>query len=465
MPIAMAFSEAELGLFIDLYELTMAQAYRAEDMNERAVFTLHFRELPRGRNFILACGQHYAAQLVPQLRFPQAQIEQLAQLHRFDDAFLSWLANFHFSGDIRALPEGTPVFAHEPLLEVEAPIAEGQLLESLLMNLVMTESVLASKAVRMVAAAQGRPVVDFGMRRMHGVDAALRGVRAYRIAGIQSTSNVLGSLRYGLPASGTMAHSYVQAHESEIEAFRSYARLYPGTTLLVDTYDTLAAVDKVITLVRDEGFRIGAIRLDSGDLVQLAKQARRKLDEAGLNTMRIVLSSSLDEWKIQKVLAAAAPVDGFGVGTELGVPSDVPTLDLVYKLTEYAGSPRLKISPGKKLLPGRKQVWRFIGPDGRYCHDEITQADEVRDGQPLLTTVVRRGRAAGSEPDLDESRSRVQKTLTSLPDYLRSLEVAERPYEVRVSESLEQAYQQARAAVGVKTREMQHESSNCYRPD
>lgn len=440
-------TEEELGLFVDLYELTMARAYRAEGMTERALFTLHFRKLPPGRNFVLACGQHYGALLASALHFPREQVDRLAQLDMFEDDFLEWLSAFRFSGDIRVMPEGTPVFPHEPLLEVDAPVAEGQLLETLLMNYVNTETVLASKAARMVVAADGRPVVDFGMRRMHGYDAALRGVRAYRTAGLAATSNVLGSFQHGLAASGTMAHSFIQAHRDEMEAFRTYARLYPGTTLLVDTYDTLGGVDKVIRLVRDEGLKVNAIRLDSGDLAQLARDARQKLDEAGLEDIKIVVSSGLDEWSIRDMVEAGAPVDGFGVGTKLGVSEDAPAMDFAYKLTEYAGEPRLKNSPGKKLLPGRKQVWRYRDGDGRYRYDEIGRDREEREGEALLATVVRDGEPVGPGPDCEASRERVRRALNDMPERLLDLDETDQPYEVRISDQLENLYQEALAAV------------------
>ncbi|WP_347332325.1 nicotinate phosphoribosyltransferase [Marinimicrobium locisalis] len=440
-------TEAELGLFIDLYELSMAQAYRAEGMEERAVFTLHFRKLPPQRNFILACGQHYAALLVASLRFPTEQVERLRALNRFDEDFLRWLSEFRFSGDIRVMPEGTPVFPHEPMLEIEAPLAEGQLLETLLMNYVNSESVLATKASRMVHAAHGKPVVDFGMRRMHGFDSALRGVRAYRVAGLDSTSNVLGSFRHGLPASGTMAHSYIQAHDDEMEAFRRYAKIYPGTALLVDTYDTMAGIDKVIHLVKSEGLDVSAIRLDSGDLGQLAKDARTRLDDAGLTDMKIVVSSGLDEWGIQELVDAHAPIDSFAVGTKLGVSEDAPVLDLAYKLTDYAGEPRLKNSPGKKLFPGRKQVWRFRDNEGRYRYDEIGRNTESRDGEPLLFTAVRNGQPVGPAPDLEATRERAREALKAMPTRVLALDTCEPPYEVKVSDALERLYRDALAKV------------------
>lgn len=437
----------EFGLLTDLYEFTMAQAYRVAGRQEHAVFSLFFRTPPDHRNVILACGQEFAARLVTGIRFPRAQLDRLAGLGHFQDDFLRWLEDFRFSGDIRAMPEGTPAFPQEPLLEVHAPVIEGQLLETLLMNLVHLETVLASKALRVVLAADGRPVVDFGMRRMHGVDAALRGVRAYRIAGIHGTSNVLGSLRHGLPASGTMAHSFIQTHHDELDAFRLYAELYPGTTLLVDTYDTLAGVDKVIRLVRDEGLAVSAVRLDSGDLLELAVATRARLDAAGLKSIGIVVSGGLDEHRIQSLLAEGAPIDGFGVGTEMGASADSPTLDLVYKLTEYAGEPRLKNAPGKQLVPGAKQVWRFRDTAGCFCGDEITRQTEHRPGgEPLLAPVVSRGGLVRpDEPDLELARRRAAAAIASMPAGVRGLAPATAPYPVTFSEELRALQQQALA--------------------
>ena len=432
-------SERELALLTDLYELTMAQAYWRDDHRGEAVFSLFFRKLPAGRRFAVACGQEYAAHLIRGLRFYPEQIERLRQLELFEDAFLRWLADFRFEGEVRALPEGSVVFPNEPLLEVRAPVIQGQLLESLLMNYVNLETLLASKAARMVLAADGVPVVDFGMRRMHGLESAWRGVRAYRVAGIAGTSNVLGGLSFDLPVRGTMAHSYIQSHDDETEALRRYARDYPGTTLLVDTYDTLRGVDRVIALVRDEGLDVGAVRIDSGDLGELAGEARRKLDAAGLQRVRIVVSGGLDEHRIQALVEAGAPIDGFGVGTEMGSVADAPSLDFAYKLTEYQGRPRLKTSPGKPLYPGAKQVWRFSDGDGGCHYDEITGRDEARDGVPLLRPVVANGEAVAPLPDPDQARQRLRDQLASLPAAVRSLApVAEAGgvYPVRISEAL-----------------------------
>ncbi|PMR73240.1 nicotinate phosphoribosyltransferase [Billgrantia endophytica] len=432
--------DGELALLTDLYQLTMLQAYWKEEMHERATFSLYFRKLPPTRRFMLACGQQHAAALASRVRFSAYSLKQLSETGRFDEAFLHWLAGFRFSGDIWALPEGTPVFQNEPFLEVDAPIAEAQLLESLIMNLVQLETVLASKAVRIVMAARGRPVVDFGLRRMHGVDAAVRGVRAYRTAGLAGTSNVLGGLRHGLPLSGTMAHSYVLAHDDERDSFRSFARHYPGTTLLVDTHDTLEGVRKIIELMEEEpGLGISAIRLDSGDLGILAHRARALLDEAGLDTIGIIASSGLDEHQIEALIADDTPIDAFGVGTQMGVSADAPVIDLSYKLVEYAGIPRVKHSTGKINLPGRKQLFRRRDADGTYLGDIIARREESIDGAvPLLVPLVCEGRVdqehmAGAE----RARERVAQALTQLPADLRRLDPGETDYPVELSPALQ----------------------------
>lgn len=432
--------DGDLALLTDLYQLTMLQAYWKEGMDERATFSLYFRKLPPTRRFMLACGQQYAAELVTRLRFTDAHLASLAETGTFDDAFLDWLGNFRFSGDIWTLPEGTPVFENEPFMEVDAPIAEAQLLESLVMNLVQLETVLASKAVRIVSAARGRPVVDFGLRRMHGIDAAVRGVRAYRTAGLAGTSNVLGGLRHDLPLRGTMAHSYILAHDDEREAFRAFARHYPDTTLLVDTHDTLAGVDKVIELMAEEpSLRVAAIRLDSGDLGDLAHRSRERLDAAGHADVKIIASSGLDEHEIAALLDDDAPIDAFGVGTEMGVAADAPVIDLSYKLVEYAGKPRVKHSTGKINLPGRKQLYRHHDDAGRMTGDIIARRDDVIEGaEPLLVPAVKEGQLDTATMALaDGARERVERALDAMPETLKQLEPGNADYPVELSPALD----------------------------
>ena len=422
--------ENDLSLLVDLYELAMAQAYWSEAMDDTAVFSLFFRELPVHRNFVLACGQQSVVQIIESLAFTEEHIQRLESLNRFQPAFLEWLRDFRFSGSVHVVDEGTPLFPQEPLLEIEGPIAEVQLLESLVMNCVHLESVLASKAARVRFAAGGKPVVDFGMRRTHGADAAHRGVRAYRLAGLAGTSNVLAGLDFNMPVSGTMAHSFVQACDSEMEAFRTYARLYPGTTLLVDTYDTLKAVRDIIEwLKQDADADIGGIRLDSGNLGEEAVECRRMLDEAGFSDIKIMASGGLDEYKIAELVAADAPIDGFGVGTAIGSSKDGAALELAFKLTEYADSPRMKNSPGKQSFPGRKQIYRQFGTDGLIAQDILAGREESHDGEALLKPVMRQGRIIKDAiPPLDDQVKAASQRMDALPSTFRSLDpVSESP--------------------------------------
>lgn len=429
----------DLPLMVDLYELAMAQAYWESGMDQDATFSLFFRKRPDHRNIVLACGQQYVCEVIRQLRFSDGHLERLRSLDMFRDDFLEWLGNFRFSGDVHALPEGTPVFPQEPLLEVHAPVAEAQILESLVMNYVHLETVLASKALRLVMAADGRPVVDFGMRRMHGLDSAYRGIRAYRVAGLAGTSNVVAGQDFGLPVRGTMAHSFVQAHDEEMDAFRTYARLYPDTVLLVDTYDTVAAVRRITEWLReDKDARISAIRLDSGDLAQLARDCRKVLDEAGFEDIKILASSGLDEYSIEQIVAEDAPIDGFGVGTAIGSAKDSPNLELAYKLTEYAGQPRMKNSPGKQSYPGAKQVYRQTGDQGRVSGDVIAHRDEKADGCPLLVQTLRDGELVeGAIASLDDTCDYAREAVRRLPDQLRSLH-EDADFPVTISDRLKQ---------------------------
>jgi nicotinate phosphoribosyltransferase len=435
-----------LPLLTDLYQLTMLQAYAEERMNETAVFSLFVRRMPEQRNYLLACGLDEALSYIEGLRFDAEALAYLGSLGRFNDAFLEQLARFRFTGDVYAMAEGTPVFALEPMVEVVAPIAEAQLLETFLMNQIHLQTVVASKAARVVEAARGRTVIDFGLRRMHGIDAGLKAARACYVAGVAATSNVAAGQAYGLEVAGTMAHSYVQAHDDELEAFRAFSRLYPDTVLLVDTYDTVEGVRKVVQLAREMGpsFRVSAIRLDSGDLAALAVASRRILDEGGLERVQIVASSSLNEYEIARLLDAGAPIDGFGVGTEMGVSRDVPTVDIVYKLVEYAGRGRVKLAPGKEVLPGRKQVFR-VEQHGIATHDVLAGHDEAIAGRPLLEPVMKGGvRLPAGRVTLPEVRRRAAREVAALPPRVRHNEPARPSYQVELSAGLTAAGQRLR---------------------
>lgn len=422
-------------LLTDLYELTMLQAYFEERMGDVAVFSLFVRRLPARRNYLVACGLDDVLAFLETLRFDAAALTYLESLGRFSEAFLRHLEELRFTGDVYAVPEGTPVFANEPLVEIEAPISEAQLVEAFVMNQIHLQTVLASKAARVVDAARGRQVVDFGLRRTHGTDAGLKAARAFHIAGVHATSNLAAGQAYGLPVAGTLAHSYIQAHDDEYDAFRAFAGLYPDTVLLVDTYDTLAGVRKVVDLARELGprFRVSAVRLDSGDLCELAFAARRILDDAGLRSVAIFASGGLNEDEIVRLMTAGAPIDAFGVGTDMAVSRDAPGLDIAYKLVEYGGRGRVKLSPGKALLPGRKQIFR-VERDGIADHDVLGRRDEQPCGRALLQHVMAGGtRCQAGRVTLDDARTLATRERDRLPSPLRDIRPATPPYRVDLS--------------------------------
>ena len=433
-----------LALFTDLYQLTMLQAYFEERMTERSVFSLFVRRLPPNRNFLIACGLGNVLDYLESLRFTQRDLAYLDSLGIFSNRFLLWLTDFRFTGDVHAIREGTPVFANEPILEVEAPLPEAQLIETFVINQVQLQTMLASKAHRVVTAAQGRSVIDFGARRMHGTDASLKAARAFWIAGVDATSNVLAGKRFGISVAGTMAHSYIQAHGNEAAAFRAFANLYPDTVLLVDTYDTLTGVQKIIDLANQlgEDFKIRAVRLDSGDLLDLSLRVRDALDQAGLDRVQIIASGSLDEYEIDALLSSGAPLDGFGVGTAMGVSADAPYLDIVYKLTSYAGDGRVKLSANKPVLPGRKQVFRNADGD-RDTGDTIARAAEDLPGRPLLAPVMREGeRLVSPTVDLADTRRYAADQIARLSDAVCDLLEADPPYPVEISPKLNAYHQE-----------------------
>ncbi|MDI9849155.1 nicotinate phosphoribosyltransferase [Rhodoblastus sp. 17X3] len=350
------------GLFADLYELTMLRAYDALGMDGEAVFSVYIRKLPKKRNFFIACGLDELLDDVERFHFSSEDQRYLRSLNLFPEDFLEKLRSFRFMGDIFGLPEGTPFFVNEPILEVRAPIGQAQVLETLVLNRIGLQTLLASKAYRVVKAAAGRRVMDFGARRAQGEEAAIRGARAFAIAGVEGTSQLAAGARYNLPVAGTMAHSFVEAFASEEEAFAAFAELYPRSIVLVDTYDTLRGVCNAVALRQKLGPERGpvGIRLDSGDLLDLSRASRVLLDAAGLTDMKIVASGGLNETKVDALVQAGAPIDIFGVGTDMSVPDDAPSLDISYKLTEYADAGRMKLSPKRLTLPGRKQVFRHM---------------------------------------------------------------------------------------------------------
>lgn len=433
-----AGTHSGLALFTDLYELTMLQAYFEEGMTEKAAFSLFVRRLPARRNLLIACGLDTVLDYLENLSFGHDDLDYLASLGRFSDRFLLCLKEFRFTGDVYAVPEGTPVFANEPILEIVASLPQAQIVETFVMNQVHIQTLLATKAQRVVTAAGNVPVIDFGARRMHGIDAAIKAARAFYISGVAGTSNVLAGRQLGIPVAGTMAHSYIQAHRDEVEAFRSFARIYPDTILLVDTYDTIEGVRRVIALANALGkdFKVRAVRLDSGDLLALSRETRRLLNEAGLTQVEVFASGGLDEDRVAELLSSGAPIDGFGIGTSMGVSSDAPDLDIVYKLCEYAGKGRLKLSSGKPVLPGRKQVFRMAENDRDVC-DVIARAEEDLPGRPLLKIVMHNGkRLPARHVHLESARDYAHLQIHRLPDHVRAIAPAHPPYPVEVSNAL-----------------------------
>lgn len=427
----------ESALFTDLYELAMAQAYFADGIDGEAEFEVFFRDLGPRRSYILAAGLETVLGWLGAWRFGGDEIAYLESLEQFSPAFLAWLREFRFSGDVDAVPEGTAVFPNEPLLRVRAPLPVAQLLETQILNALHYQSLVTTKAARIIDAAGGRAVVDFGARRAHGTDAAHSAARSTWIAGGGGTSNMVAGYRWGLPVVGTMAHSFVQSYPDEMAAFRAFARHYPETTLLVDTYDTLEGVRNVIRLAEELGddFRVRAIRIDSGDLDALSRQVRQMLDDAGLEGLRILVSGGLDEHRIAALVAAEAPIDGFGVGTDLAVSNDVPTLDFAYKLVTYRGEPRLKGSTGKSTLPGAKQVNRSYD-GGTMAGDTIARSEETVAGEPLLQSIVRGGERIAAPEALDAIRERTARQRAALPAHLRRPMPEAPAYPVAISDGL-----------------------------
>ncbi|MBS0375906.1 MAG: nicotinate phosphoribosyltransferase [Proteobacteria bacterium] len=422
-------------LVTDLYQLTMLDAYHRLGHDGEAVFELYARRLPDSRGFLVVAGLEQALEYLERLAFGQAELEWLRGLGRFAPGFVDWLGRLRFTGEVWAPPEGTVLFADEPWLRVVAPLAEAQFVESRLINLLHLETLIASKAARCVLAAGGRRLIDFGMRRAHGAEAACLAARAAAIAGFAGTATVEAGRRFGIPLYGTMAHSFVQAHDRERDAFEGFARCHPGgTTLLIDTYDTLAAARDVVALVRG-GAAVDAVRIDSGDLLAGSRAVRAILDAGGCAAVRILASGNLDELEIARLVAADAPIDAFGVGTRLDTSADAPYLDCAYKLEEYAGRPRRKRSWGKETWPGRKQVWRSLDADGRIAADVVALEHERPPGRPLLECVMRNGRRLRAPAPVAGLAAHAARELASLPARCRDLAAPE-PLVPAISEAV-----------------------------
>ena len=439
---AMLHNSFSNSLFTDLYQLTMAQSYYQSGQCGRAIFSLFFRNFPPNRAYYVFCGLESAIEYLENLAFGEEDVAALGELRIFDPGFLNYLRELNFSGDVRAMREGEIFFADEPVIEVSGPVIECQLAETFVLNRVNLESMLATKSARVVDSAKGRSVVDFAARRTHGLDAAMRQARSSYIAGFAGTSNVAAAAQLGIPAVGTMSHSYISSFGSEREAFSAYARSFPdSSTFLVDTYDTLGGVANAIEVAHEmeaRGQRLRAIRLDSGDIDSLSRHSRAMLDHTGLDYVEILASGGLDEYSISELAATDVPVVGFGVGTKVGASADAPYTDFVYKLVEYDGRPVMKLSEDKMYLPGPKQVTRHTGADGVMGLDVMHeyQEDGSREiGEPLLDLVMKNGQRTCDFPSIEDIREYHARRVSELPGDLRGARPRGR-YQVQVADNL-----------------------------
>jgi nicotinate phosphoribosyltransferase len=439
-------------LLTDLYQLTMLQGYFDQGMEETAVFEFFVRKLPAQRNFLVAAGLEQALCFLERLRFTGEELDWVAAHGAFRPAFVRHLEDLRFTGYVHAMPEGTVFFPNEPILRITAPLPQAQLVESRLINLLHFQTLIASKAVRSVVAAPDKLLVDFGLRRAHGGEAGLLAARASYLAGFAGSATVLAMPLFGIPAFGTMAHSFIQAHDDESVAFEHFARSLPGNVvLLIDTYDTEAAAEKVVHLapkLEREGIEIKGVRLDSGDLADHAFKVRRILDAGGLEHVTIFASGNIDEYVLEKLAAKKAPIDGFGVGTHMDTSADAPYLDCAYKLVEYAGKPRRKRSEGKVLLPGRKQVFRRYDSDHRITEDVLSLEGDQQEGEPLIELFMQGGQRIKRAEPLASARERALQQVRQLPPALLSLESAP-PYPVTVAEALQSMARKVDAAQGM----------------
>lgn len=453
----MADRGREIGLSTDLYQLTMGASYLALGINGRATFSLFVRGLPPQRSYLVAAGLEDALDRLSTMTFDSKALEYLHSTGQILPEFVDALRDFRFAADVWAVPEGRLVFADEPLLEVQGSIIETQIAETILVNALHYATIAATKAARCVMAAPGKSLVEFGLRRTASIDAGLIAARSAYLTGFVGTSNVLAGERFGIPVSGTVAHSFIEIFPNELDAFRAFAATFPGdVTLLIDTYDTPRGARHAALVARElagQGRHIHAVRLDSGDLVALSKEVRAILDDAGLDDVEILASGGLDERDLAELQRADAPIDAYGIGTRLGTSSDVPSIDMVYKLVQFEDRPTLKLSPGKATLVGPKQVWRRRNTAGTFVEDLIACRDEAAPGddwEPLLAPVMRDGKVL-SRPKLDEIRKRHRREIERMPDSLLPLDGAT-PYPVHLSEKLRTL--QAQATEVVRQREL-----------
>jgi nicotinate phosphoribosyltransferase len=434
------WAQCPTELVADLYEFTMAASYWEEKMSGEATFSLFIRKYPANRAYFVASGIETLLEIISTFQFREESLEYLREMGIFSPGFLQYLKNFRFSGTVRALPEGRIFFADEPVVEVTAPIIEAQLLETIVINTIQLETLVAGKAARCMHAAQGRSLVDFSLRRTHGIEAGLKVARASYLAGFAGTSNVLAGKIYAIPVYGTMAHSYVCSFSHEMDAFLAYARTFPDhTVLLVDTYDTLRGLEKALEVarqLRSQGYTLRGVRLDSGDLAAFSQFARRLFLQEGFGEIGIMVSGNLDEYRLDELLKSGAEIDIAGVGTHLGVSADAPYLDIAYKLVEYDGRPIIKLSPGKKTWAGRKQIFRFHDSRNMMTEDILgLSSDHYRGATPLLEERIKDGRMLRPLETLATVRRRFQQEWAALPVRCRDI-AAPDSYPVRISPAL-----------------------------
>ena len=437
-----------LTLLTDLYQLTMAQSYFAEKCIAEATFSVFVRSYPPDRGYFVCAGLDDVLDFLEDFAFDANAIEYLAAQKLFSEEFLRYLFELRFTGDVWAIPEGRIAFKEEPLLELSAPIIQAQIAETLIINQLHLQTMIATKAARCVHASGGRPLVDFALRRTHGTDAGMKVARASYLAGFVGTSNVMAGKAYGIPIVGTMAHSFISSFEHEIDAFRAYVRSFPhNAILLIDTYDTLQGARNAVQIAKEmatRGETLIGVRLDSGDLADLARQVRKILDDANLPGIKIIGSGGLDEYDLAELAAADVPFDSYGVGTRMGTSADAPWMDMAYKLVEYNRAPVLKLSTGKASSPGRKQIFRTRNERGNFARDTIGLRGEQIGGETLLEEAMRKGRRTAQSPRLSESRKLFAADFAALPDDLKALRNPPH-YRVDTSQKLAQLREQTRA--------------------
>ena len=417
---------ANLALLTDFYQLTMAQSYFQSRRLKPATFSLFIRSYPPNRGYFVSAGLADVLNFLEQFRFNAAAIDYLRSRGMFTEEFLDFLRDLRFTGDVWAIPEGRLFFKDEPVLEVTAPIVEAQLVETFIINQIHLQTLIATKAARCLHAARGRAVVDFSLRRTHGIDAGIKVARASYLVGFAGTSNVKAGQEYGIPVVGTMAHSFVSSSENEIDAFRAFVASFPNNSiLLIDTYDTLAGARNAVAVAREMAARrerLQGVRIDSGDLAKLAFEVRRIFDAAGFPDVKIIGSGGLDEYDLADFSDAAVPFDSYGVGTKMGTSADAPWTDIAYKLVEYDNRQVLKLSTGKTSIPGKKQVFRACDNEDRLRKDTITLRDErLADAEPLLKKVMAAGKVIGRQPLLEDARGTFSTEFRRLPDPIKAI--------------------------------------------